>query len=940
MASSFTLYFCGSFLWKGACVVSILLFGKLPDAAAMHLLEYLGFGALAAWWAGIAWPGWLLKLYGLLHWPSFLLAGGVTTGLNVVMFGYFMRYFKRILQSSHGLFSYVQAICWRMVTLGLFDESLEALKHDFAVDSQAIFGDGWQKCPEADSFKVPGRIHALDGNISRFTAFTEAVWRKPHFKYPLPHIVVKQYWRSHPTATFAYVFVATPHMVWTNMGSFVMANIVVCFAVYKIARWMIKRRQQQEIERKFSHPESFGSPLASTVSAFGMIPFVVSFFAKRPQKLDNIMKTWTTCAHLVDALDITTGKIAGNALKDFVRSIVDTLDLPKGVKSSLLYWFFFLVSFVLYLVGKKTYDQIFNLEFLDFNDVIGRTPAPPALPAPPTVITPEVNAAPVVPPVAPQNQQQQRPGHTTVTINHQERVNTNDGETQELTVNNFTVQFEHLIREIKTQATKTEAFVEAQIKAQNLKMEAFMGDQRAHVESFTNKLGDQIADLQYEVTTEMCTLKDELDEVRSAPHAEKFDHDKRSPAFHEQQQQQRATTPAHTQTDDVRLAPSEPNQRGRREPKSSSVQRKKTLNKGFVFGYEDFDPSKIDKSEIKEAHRIWEGIKTEMEAKDWSRIELTDNYNRRSPTGKPLTYGQVLANVETFLFNARELGKDELILSDTQVIDHWLDDKGEYHGPIRLKKAISTLGQKVLQNRAGKQEVLRTTNTEARKKRLVSSLAGAPPPPQKQPKEKEKEPVPTPSTSGTKPESINANNPYLTTDKLTNKWTVALHDASSVRRGHGELIMRTVNGQQEYYVATATHVLDFKPDHLITPTGQEIPLGTVARTNQDKCWIRISHLPTGMRPARCKVADPGTYHVIAFHQSFKAQDNWVVSTGTFSVVSGGNYPSEDGSSGMGVRDAVDMHCLGLHHGDRNTTTRAINLWDADDLVWMSGQGED
>jgi len=135
------------------------------------------------------------------------------------------------------------------------------------------------------------------------------------------------------------------------------------------------------------------------------------------------------------------------------------------------------------------------------------------------------------------------------------------------------------------------------------------------------------------------------------------------------------------------------------------------------------------------------------------------------------------------------------------------------------------------------------------------------------------------------------------------------------------------------YLVTDTHVDVLKPNQLETAHGHATKLGDIGRVNGDKTWRRIDKMPTHLKITKVKIAPPGTIHVIAQHHSEK-KDEWVTSTGTYNPTIGGNYPSEDGSSGMGIFDRADGHCIGLHFGDRGSS-RKINVWDADDLLWMS-----
>jgi len=831
--------------------------------------------SLATWLAGLALPTWFYTMA-----PALGAATAATGGFVILIVRGYASYVSKVMFSTHGMFSTLQCVCLNMVTLGYVKRAMADLKFHWAVDSGMITGDGWQRVNPRDAFKIPGRIHILDGDVSVIQSITDTFWRSPNMSYPYPHIVFRKYWKKRPMAVATYTFITVPHMVWTSLGSFVIANLVLFYAVFKLVRWSQKQRSKEEVQQKFEKQEALGSYAGQCVAGIGALPFVASLFAKKGARLDIVARQWQTCAHLVDAIDCVTGKVTSHSLKKYVNSIIEALNFSDAVKDSLILWFYFAISIVLTILGVRTVDTILKAEYLTIKDSKSQKQDSPTTSSMfrtgKTEAGKDTAQTKILPPI-----------HMSINIDHKERTMTNNGDTIETCTNNYTIQFENLLRQIKQNQEKTEALIDG--------------------------LEDKIIDLADNNEEAIDKLKKQIDGFHEEGRR-KITSDKRSVAGQHQADVEKQQKPTHEQ-DAEREIKTQRKSKGKAKLPFPDVEKKNNAvnNRGFIFGYEDFDIAKLrgySQRELDEAKRIHAMVKSGLAEPDtsWNKIYLNDVY----PGFDERTWGQILANVETFLYGMKEFKSDQLLMDADLVIELWtLPDRG-YVGPAYLKGRAMKQGKLIPP----------TLKDEARKKRVRN--AG---------------PQPSTSTpSGDKMESINYNNPYITDAKDTKNRNVILHDEAGNQRGHGIIVSRTVNGSIQYYVCTANHVMKWKPTHITTFHGAEQKLGGVARVNQDKCWVAIKELPPNIRPTKMKIAKPEKMQALAHHFSAK-EKQWVLSTGHYNPVEGGDYPSEDGDSGMGIFDAVDMHCIGIHRGDKNDTTRSVNLWDEEDLLWVSGQGE-
>jgi len=793
------------------------------------------------------------------------------------------KFFVNVHSSTHGVFSFFQAYFLRMVTFGHSDKIIEDLRVDFCTYHATGFQQGWRKVPnEKDNvFKVPGFIAALEPPASAHHYLWATFWKEPTYSYPTPQLIIKLYWYDRPIACMLYTFIVVPHMVWTNFGGFIVITGVLIYAVYKIVRKARKETEKKKLEELFiNREEAMKSPIANTMQAMAAVPFIASFFTRKMSTFDGIIRAWTTCAHIVDAIDVNTGAVAGNALMAFVVAVTSAMNLTPRTKLALTYWFYFCIAVVFYLMGVRTLQSLWDANYIQWQSPFVARKKEEKQVRIGSVVEVDNKPNPQIPVKLP-------PGHQLHVVDHKEKITMSDVAGSQSFVNDYTLRMEQTIKE---NTTKMEALVR---KISNLE--------------------DAVEEVR----------KDVENQVIEEEEARKYNRDKRSVASAQVKDEITEKTPSHQQDDD-RYVPATKKRVASKKANSQGNAGKRNQAKAWVFGYTDFDPSMVDYSEVPEAKRVYFKLKSDLAKTGNQGVDFEDESEFKGTDGNNLTYAQVLANIEAFLVATKEIKNSERILGDQQVIDAWTTDNGAYAGPIRYLKAYrAKLGE--------------TGVSEAGKRTVKTALSKIPP---NVSTSKNVDSSPKGKEKINPEESINVDNHYLTPDKTRFDRVVSLYDEDKQRRGTGCVMRRAVNGKEEWYVSTATHVLRYNPTHLVSHTGIEMKLGPVARTNNDKAWISIPSLPAGVKPVKMKIPDPRTYTVLILAQAASKNDEWVIGQGTYSALLGGKYPSELGFSGTPLLDNVDMFAIGNHHGDRNVTCREANLWDESDILWWTGSGED
>jgi len=780
--------------------------------------------------------------------------------------------------------------------------------------------------------------------------------RGSYYCYPEPFTMLQRFWMVEPVGSMVYFFLALPHLCWTFAGQLLFVHIVLAYMLYRLyLRWQKgKQNKPKPKEESISQVQN----LCALFSAFPLIARLMGHV----KNVRPYTELYVSVAHVVGALDCTTGFVATNMLTAAITNLVSKFPAPHVTKRAIAVWVLMIAFFFLAVVTNINYTSIYNFNFVEWamslksglfakkddQDGVGAE-VPMHTPLKTETQNPNQTSSDFMNLVRQQVQgQAKQPGSTSYGLTMNEKAKNIVGDSVVQTTAKVDVQIDAVVKGLQQALKETIADIVVPMRKEmdfySNKIREVLDREQPDLEYSDSDSDD--SDDEEPLMTKQEGKKGALSKHRAKSTKGDRLSDDRDPS-------NMRSSSNNNKQHNKKQKQLEQLDKGGRKVNSKFGHGGKNFNLTKLLGYDDFDPAAIcDRVSAVDVEAFHKRMIAHMQKdKKVSEDEIV-------PGGK--TYGQYLAELEA-LAAMKKMTIDPVykhIHDEDDLINVYRGEQvpknvgralfPKTFGEVKKRESIIPPPKRsetkskekekekdkvnpiqVINGTKRSTEIMKMTPAQIAALREQELNRGGKTPPVTVDQYK-KLPIDTHAL-----ESRNPLNPYLPYKITEDKDTLVIENKEGETIGHGSLFIR--DGKP--YLYSAYHVWKNKPYRARNFKDEHVLIGETVHVNGDKCFAKLEKQPTSVKSMKGKILNPGETHYMAITGYSPTLKQWVVSVGRYNSLYGGDYTSEQGISGTGTRDLVDGHTFGCHGGDYDLAYRAVELLDAADLAWMSGSGE-